>query len=65
MLVIKIRFNGETRRISVDSLTSFAQLQQLLQTLYPNILLNEHIIKYTDPENDLITGKSFLCGRIF
>jgi hypothetical protein len=57
-LVVKIQFGQDTRRVSVSSgLPNFQALADLLLRLFPNLNLHDYAIRYTDPENDLITGK--------
>lgn len=57
-LVVKIQLGQDTRRVSVSSgLPNFQALADLLLRLFPNLNLHDYAIRYTDPENDLITGK--------
>jgi len=54
VLVLKIKFGEDTRRLTVDHAPNFQQLIALLKSLFPN-LRDPFQIKYQDDDNDLIT----------
>jgi len=54
VLVLKIKFGEDTRRLTVESAPTFAQLVVLLKQLFPN-LHEPFQVKYEDDDKDLIT----------
>jgi len=54
MLVLKIKFEEDTRRLTLESAPNFTGLVALLKNLFPNIR-EPFQIKYMDEDNDLIT----------
>lgn len=54
VLVLKIKFGEDTRRLTVESAPTFAQLVVLLKQLFPN-LREPFQVKYEDEDKDLIT----------
>jgi len=54
VLVLKIKFGDDTRRLTVESAPSFAQLVTLLKQLFPN-LREPFTVKYQDEDGDFIT----------
>jgi next-to-BRCA1 protein 1 len=54
VLVLKIKFGDDTRRLTVESAPTFAQLTVLLKQLFPN-LSDPFQVKYEDEDRDLIT----------
>jgi len=54
VLILKIKFGEDTRRITVDYAPNFQQLVALLKSLFPN-LSDGFQIKYMDEDQDLIT----------
>jgi len=54
VLVLKIKFGEDTRRLTVESAPTFAQLVVLLKQLFPN-LHEPFQVKYEDEDKDLIT----------
>lgn len=59
VLVLKIQFGDDVRRLSVEHAPSFQQLTTLLKQLFPN-LREPFVVKYKDEDNDLITITSDL-----
>jgi next-to-BRCA1 protein 1 len=59
VLILKIKFGEDTRRITVESVPNFQQLSSLLQQLFPN-LQEPFQIKYVDEDQDMITITSDL-----
>jgi hypothetical protein len=59
VLVLKIQFGEDVRRLSVEHAPSYQQLTALLKQLFPN-LREPFAIKYKDEDNDLITITSDL-----
>jgi len=53
VLVLKIKFGEDTRRLTVESAPTFAQLVVLLKQLFPN-LREPFQVKYEDEDKDLI-----------
>jgi len=54
VLVLKIKFGEDTRRLTVESAPTFAQLVVLVKQLFPN-LHEPFQVKYEDEDRDLIT----------
>jgi len=54
VLVLKIKFGEDTRRLTVESAPAFAQLVVLVKQLFPN-LQEPFQVKYEDEDRDLIT----------
>jgi next-to-BRCA1 protein 1 len=54
VLVLKIKFGEDTRRLTVESAPTFAQLLVLVKQLFPN-LQEPFQVKYEDEDRDLIT----------
>jgi hypothetical protein len=54
VLVLKIKFGEDTRRLTVESAPTFDQLVVLLKQLFPN-LRSPFSVKYQDEDGDLIT----------
>jgi len=54
VLVLKIKLGEDTRRLTVESAPTFAQLVVLLKQLFPN-LREPFQVKYEDEDKDLIT----------
>jgi len=54
VLVLKIKFEEDTRRLTVESAPTFAQLIVLVKQLFPN-LREPFQVKYEDEDRDLIT----------
>jgi hypothetical protein len=59
VLVLKIKYGEDTRRITVEHVPNFQQLVALLKQLFPN-LEDPFQIKYTDEDQDMITVTSDL-----
>jgi len=59
VLVLKIKFGEDTRRITVEFVPNFQQLATLLEQLFPNIQ-QPFQIKYMDEDQDMITITSDL-----
>jgi outer membrane biosynthesis protein TonB len=59
VLVLKIKYGEDTRRITVDYVPNFSQLVALLQQLFPNLALPFQV-KYMDEDQDMITITSDL-----
>jgi len=59
VLVLKIKFGEDTRRLTVESLPNFQQLVSLLKQLFPN-LQEPFQMKYIDEDQDMITITSDL-----
>jgi len=59
VLVLKIKFGEDTRRITVEHVPNFEQLTALLKQLF-NSLQEPFSIKYTDEDQDMITITSDL-----
>lgn len=54
VLVLKIKFEEDTRRLTVESAPTFDQLVVLLKQLFPNLRSPFHV-KYQDEDGDFIT----------
>jgi len=54
VLVLKIKLGEDTRRLTVESAPTFAQLVVLLRQLFPN-LRDPFTVKYQDEDGDFIT----------
>jgi next-to-BRCA1 protein 1 len=59
VLVLKIKFEEDTRRLTVESMPNFQQLVALLKQLFTN-LSEPFAIKYVDEDGDMITITSDL-----
>lgn len=59
VLVLKIKYGEDTRRITVDYVPNFSDLTTLLQQLFPNLALPFQV-KYMDEDQDMITITSDL-----
>jgi len=59
VLVLKIKFGEDTRRLTVEHVPNFSQLSTLLKQLFPN-LREPFQVKYTDEDQDMITITSDL-----
>lgn len=59
VLVLKIKFGEDTRRLTVESMPNFQQLTTLLKQLFQN-LRDPFVIKYVDEDGDQITITSDL-----
>jgi hypothetical protein len=59
VLVLKIKFGEDTRRITVEHIPNFSQLSALLQQLFSN-LQAPFQVKYIDEDQDMITITSDL-----
>lgn len=59
VLVLKIKYGEDTRRITVEHVPNFQQLVALLKQLFPN-LEDPFQVKYTDEDQDMITVTSDL-----
>lgn len=57
MFVLKFYFSNEIRRIALSEQVSFANLSELVRSLFPS-LSGKFVLKYRDNENDLITVTS-------
>jgi len=56
VLVLKIKFGEDTRRLTVESAPSYDQLIVLLKQLFPNLRDAQNVaVKYQDEDGDLIT----------
>lgn len=55
MLVLKIKFEEDTRRITVQKEPNYKELNDILHQLFPNLLDRSFTIKYLDDDKDLIT----------
>jgi len=56
VLVLKIKFGEDTRRLTVESAPTFDQLVVLLKQLFPNLrAVDTFSVKYQDEDGDLIT----------
>eukprot|EP01102_Stenamoeba_stenopodia_P006972 TRINITY_DN194_c0_g1_i1.p1 TRINITY_DN194_c0_g1~~TRINITY_DN194_c0_g1_i1.p1 ORF type:complete len:356 (-),score=105.08 TRINITY_DN194_c0_g1_i1:114-1181(-) len=56
-LTLKIKFNEDVRRITLDKPTKFAELRTVLSGLF-RALPENYVLKYVDEEEDLITISS-------
>jgi len=59
VLVLKIKYGEDTRRITVEHVPNFSELTTLLQQLFPNLALPFQV-KYMDEDQDMITITSDL-----
>jgi len=59
-VILKASFNSDVRRVTLQSLPSFAQLRAQLIEMFAGALPASFSIKYTDDDNDLITVSSDL-----
>ena len=55
--VVKIKFEDDTRRITLDSIPKYEELVQLLRQLFPNAP-NQFSVKYQDEDEDMVTISS-------
>jgi len=58
MVVIKLQYKDDIRRVTVDHLLNFSELRTLAQSLFENSLPSSYVFKYKDDEGDLITVSS-------
>ena len=60
--VVKVNFNGDIRRLSIEDTTTFKELRRIIKKLYklPNLK-----ISYTDPEGDSVRKEQFLQILIY
>jgi len=58
MVVIKLQFKEDIRRVTVDHWLNFSELRNLALTLFENALPSAYVFKYKDDEGDLITVSS-------
>lgn len=56
-ITLKIKFNEDVRRITLDKPTKFAELRTVLSGLFRSLPEN-YVLKYVDEEEDLITISS-------
>jgi len=54
---VKIHFNDETRRISLEKVPTYGELVETLKQLFPT-LSGKFTVKYQDEDNDMITISS-------
>lgn len=54
MVVLKIKFGEDTRRVSFEGASTYASLVTLLKQIFPN-LPNNFRVKYLDDDQDLVT----------
>lgn len=53
--VIKLQFQNDIRRVTVEKVPSFTELTELAKTLFENSLPSTFIVKYKDDEGDSIS----------
>jgi hypothetical protein len=54
-LVVKIKYNEETRRITLDKVPTYQELLDLLHQLFPETVNGGFQVKYEDEDKDMIT----------
>jgi hypothetical protein len=54
MTILKIKFNDDVRRITLENAPTFAELQGILRDLFRSLPEN-FVVKYTDEEEDLVS----------
>jgi len=59
MLVLKIKYEEDTRRLTLEKEPTFASLKELVSQLLPN-LPSQYTLKYRDDDEDLVTLTSDL-----
>jgi len=60
MVVIKLKFEDDIRRLTIETSPSFEEFVGLVKKLYADSLPVNFVLKYLDDENDLV---SITCGR--
>ena len=55
MLVIKVKYGEDTRRVTISQIPQYSELVALLQKLFE---FNDYIIKYEDTDGDQVTISS-------